>query len=303
MTSRTQILTAARRLIDRDGWEKLTIRRLASELGIGATTLYHHIQNKEDLLVLLLNHYIDQLERPELPDDPRERIVTAATAMHDALAVWPWAAEILTVDGFVGLLDESAPWMVEAIVTRPRRRALPPSVTTGPHRPHETPTSRDSRRSSTGCSHKRRPPTRRDDRPTPADFMGVRLVPWPCAQSDTRAPPGRSRQRQGVLVPRQAHISERLEHQGGHYGSGPAGRVHRHGGRAAGRASRAAPPAKAVRSCFASRSMALTLGNCRPRISATVSSWVRTASAVGWAKTVAMTTACETIWWFTRALQ
>ncbi|KUJ66604.1 transcriptional regulator [Streptomyces albus subsp. albus] len=116
LTSRAQILAAARQLIDRDGWEKLTIRRLAAELGIGATTLYHHIRNKEDLLILLLNSHADQVERPGLPDDPPERVIAAATAMHDALAAWPWAAEILTVDGFVGLLDESALWMVEAIV-------------------------------------------------------------------------------------------------------------------------------------------------------------------------------------------
>ncbi|WP_326689711.1 MULTISPECIES: TetR/AcrR family transcriptional regulator [unclassified Streptomyces] len=117
VTSRTQILEAARRLIDRDGWEKLTIRRLAAEMGIGATTLYHHIRNKDDLLVLLLNHHIGQLGRPQLPSDPRERIVAAATAMHDALTAWPWAAEVLSADGFVGLLDESAMWMVEAIVS------------------------------------------------------------------------------------------------------------------------------------------------------------------------------------------
>ncbi len=116
VTSRAQILTAARRLIDRDGWEKLTIRRLAAEIGIGATTLYHHIRDKQDLLVQLLDHHIGQLERPPLPDDPRERVVAAATAMHDALAAWPWAAEVLTTDGFVGLLDESALWMVDAIV-------------------------------------------------------------------------------------------------------------------------------------------------------------------------------------------
>jgi AcrR family transcriptional regulator len=116
LTSRAQILAAARGLIDRDGWEKLTVRRLAAELGIGATTLYHHIRNKDDLLVLLLNDHIDQLGRPQLPDDPGDRIVVAATAMHDALAAWPWAAEILSADGFVGLLDESALWMVEAIV-------------------------------------------------------------------------------------------------------------------------------------------------------------------------------------------
>ncbi|MFB9467122.1 TetR/AcrR family transcriptional regulator [Streptomyces cinereospinus] len=116
VTSRAQILAAARLLIDRDGWEKLTIRRLAAELGIGATTLYHHIRDKDDLLTLLLDQHVGQIERPELPRAPRDRIVAAATAMHDALAAWPWAAEVLTADGFVGLLDESALWMVEAIV-------------------------------------------------------------------------------------------------------------------------------------------------------------------------------------------
>ncbi|WP_329457021.1 TetR/AcrR family transcriptional regulator [Streptomyces sp. NBC_01497] len=116
VTSRAEILVAARRLIERDGWEKLTIRRLAAELDIGATTLYHHIRDKQDLLVQLLNHHVNQTARPHLPDDPRDRVVVAALAMHDALAAWPWAAEVLTTDGFVGLLDESALWMVDAVV-------------------------------------------------------------------------------------------------------------------------------------------------------------------------------------------
>lgn len=116
LTSRAQILAGARRLIDRDGWEKLTIRRLAAEIGVGAATLYHHVRDKEDLLVLLLNEYTEQIERPPMPADPRDRIVTAAVTMHDALAAWPWAAEILTVDGFIGRLGESALWMVEAVL-------------------------------------------------------------------------------------------------------------------------------------------------------------------------------------------
>jgi AcrR family transcriptional regulator len=116
LTSRAQILTAARTLIDRDGWEKLTIRRLAAELGIAAATLYHHIRDKEDLLVLLLNGYVEQIDRPALPDDPQERIVAAGLAMRSALAAWPWAAEVLTADGFVLRLDESALWIVETIL-------------------------------------------------------------------------------------------------------------------------------------------------------------------------------------------
>ena len=116
MTSRAEILAAARRLIDQDGWAKLTVRRLAAELGIGATTLYHHVRDKEDLLLLLLNEYAEQTPRPVLPVEPRDRIIAAATALHDGLAAWPWAAEILTADGFVGLLGEPALSLVEAIV-------------------------------------------------------------------------------------------------------------------------------------------------------------------------------------------
>lgn len=113
VTSRADILTAARQLIDREGWQKLTIRRLAAEAGIAPTTLYHHVRDKDDLLVQLLNHYADRIPRPALPGNPRERITVAAISMHDALAAWPWVVEVLTADD---LLGESALWMVEAIV-------------------------------------------------------------------------------------------------------------------------------------------------------------------------------------------
>ena len=112
-TSRPQILEGARAILDRDGWEKLTIRRLATELGVGATTLYHHVRDKDDLLIQLLEHYAAQLPRPELPADPRERVVAAATVMHDSLAAWPEIVEVLTADDVLG---ESALWMVEGIV-------------------------------------------------------------------------------------------------------------------------------------------------------------------------------------------
>jgi AcrR family transcriptional regulator len=116
VTSRAQILAGARQLIDRDGWEQLTIRKLAAELGVGPTTLYHHVRDKEDLLLLLITAYLDQVPHPELPSTPRDRIVTAAIAIHDSLAAWPWTAEVLTVDGFIARLNESALWFVEAIL-------------------------------------------------------------------------------------------------------------------------------------------------------------------------------------------
>ncbi len=116
VTSRARILAAARRIIERDGWEKLTVRRLAAEVGIGTTTLYHHVRDRQDLLVQLLNDHVDQTLRPELPEEPRERIVAAAIAIHESLAAWPWAAEILTVDGFLGRISDPALQVVETIV-------------------------------------------------------------------------------------------------------------------------------------------------------------------------------------------
>ncbi|GAA0929091.1 hypothetical protein GCM10009554_11180 [Kribbella koreensis] len=111
-----QILAGARQLIDRDGWEQLTIRKLAAELGVGPTTLYHHVRDKEDLLLLLISAYLDKVPHPELPSAPRDRIITAAIAIHDSLAAWPWTAEVLTVDGFIARLNEPTLWFVETIL-------------------------------------------------------------------------------------------------------------------------------------------------------------------------------------------
>jgi AcrR family transcriptional regulator len=116
VTSQAHILAGARRLIDQDGWDKLTIRRLAAEIGVAPTTLYHHVQDKEDLLLLLLSEYANQLPRPELPSEPRDRIVVAAAAIHDALAGWSWAAQVVTTDRLISRLGGSAQWLVETIV-------------------------------------------------------------------------------------------------------------------------------------------------------------------------------------------
>jgi AcrR family transcriptional regulator len=115
-TSRAQILAAARQVIDRDGWEKLTIRRVAAEAGVGAMTLYHHVRDREDLLVQLINDIADQTPFPDLPSAPRDRIVVAATAIHDGLAAHAWSAEIIATDGYLDRLGESALRMVETIV-------------------------------------------------------------------------------------------------------------------------------------------------------------------------------------------
>ncbi|WP_330233057.1 TetR/AcrR family transcriptional regulator [Nocardia sp. NBC_00508] len=111
--SRAEIVSVANAVIDAEGVEKLTMRRLAAELSCTPMALYHHVRDKEDLLRLLLNDYADQVVWPDLPEDPQERIRIAAQAMHDVLAARPWIVEILAADDLFGV---SALWVSESII-------------------------------------------------------------------------------------------------------------------------------------------------------------------------------------------
>lgn len=117
MTSRANILRAARSIIDSDGWTKLTLRRLARDLGVGTTTLYHHVGDKDELQVMLVADHLSRIERPEFPVDARERIVAAAVLMRTGISAWPWVAEALSIEGFFARLGESGLWLVEIVVS------------------------------------------------------------------------------------------------------------------------------------------------------------------------------------------
>ncbi|WP_189948264.1 TetR/AcrR family transcriptional regulator [Streptomyces alanosinicus] len=113
--SRTEILRTALRIVTDEGVARLTMRRLASEVGSTPMALYHHVRDKEELLLLLLDDYAAQhLHRPSTaPTEPRERVIAAATAIHEVLADCPWVVEVLTADD---LMSKSALWFVEQIV-------------------------------------------------------------------------------------------------------------------------------------------------------------------------------------------
>lgn len=58
--TRDQIVEAAIRLADREGLEALSMRRLGSELGAGATSLYWHVRDKGELLDLVLDQVLGE---------------------------------------------------------------------------------------------------------------------------------------------------------------------------------------------------------------------------------------------------
>ena len=55
LLSRERIISAASALIDAEGLEALSTRRLAAELGVQGQSLYHHFTNKEEILDAVAN--------------------------------------------------------------------------------------------------------------------------------------------------------------------------------------------------------------------------------------------------------
>lgn len=68
--SRDVIVDTAVRLLDADGLDGVSMRRVAEELGTGAASLYAHVANKDELLDLVLDKVIAEVEIPK-PDPAR----------------------------------------------------------------------------------------------------------------------------------------------------------------------------------------------------------------------------------------
>jgi TetR/AcrR family tetracycline transcriptional repressor len=68
---RETVVKAAVRLIDEHGLEALTLRRLASELGVQAPALYWHVRNKRELLDLVAVELTNE-QRGSFPNAPKE---------------------------------------------------------------------------------------------------------------------------------------------------------------------------------------------------------------------------------------
>jgi AcrR family transcriptional regulator len=89
------VLDTAIRLLDAEGVEALTMRRLGDELGFEAMSLYRHVANKDDLLDGMLDLVLAEWELPDEHRDWRAAIRTSASSVHGALRRHRWAAQLL----------------------------------------------------------------------------------------------------------------------------------------------------------------------------------------------------------------
>ena len=109
--SREAALHVAERLIQQDGSEALSMRRVAETLGCSPMAICRHISGKDELLAGLMDRLIERQPRPDLPDDPRERLVALICWQHDGLAEVPWVLDAIAG----GRVGPSIIWLMEGI--------------------------------------------------------------------------------------------------------------------------------------------------------------------------------------------
>ncbi|GAB3893781.1 TetR/AcrR family transcriptional regulator C-terminal domain-containing protein [Kibdelosporangium lantanae] len=91
--SRARITEGAVELLDAEGIERLTMRRLAEHLGVGTTTLYWHVDTKDDVIDLAVDAVLGEAPVPSSPtDDWRADIVTLLTGWQETMLSHRWLA-------------------------------------------------------------------------------------------------------------------------------------------------------------------------------------------------------------------
>jgi AcrR family transcriptional regulator len=92
---RPQIVAAALRIVDAEGAEALTLRRLAETLGVTAMSLYWHVRDKAELLELVGQSVLAEIEIPPARGDWREQIFDLHRAMLIGVLRHPNALDVL----------------------------------------------------------------------------------------------------------------------------------------------------------------------------------------------------------------
>ncbi|MGB5759766.1 MAG: TetR/AcrR family transcriptional regulator C-terminal domain-containing protein [Acidimicrobiales bacterium] len=96
--SRDLIAETALQLTDDVGLAGLSMRKLGAELGVEAMSLYHYVDNKDDLLDAVLDRLYCEIDLPfHVADDQWEKAIREGlTAFNDVLLRHPAAVEIFT---------------------------------------------------------------------------------------------------------------------------------------------------------------------------------------------------------------
>jgi AcrR family transcriptional regulator len=123
--SKDRVLRAAMELADREGIEALSMRRLASELGVEAMSLYYYVKSKDDILDGIVDLALGEVEPPSSGSDWKSAVRESAISYHDTLRRHRWVTSVPTSgDASVAQLR-----YMDALLRRLREAGLSPELT------------------------------------------------------------------------------------------------------------------------------------------------------------------------------
>ncbi|HEX4307812.1 MAG TPA: TetR/AcrR family transcriptional regulator, partial [Solirubrobacterales bacterium] len=102
--TRADIARAAMEIADSEGFDAVSMRKVAQRLGAGTMTLYHYVRNKGELIALMSDAVMAELVVPEgeLAEDWRAALTQIANRSHDAFSAHHWVFQKMGDDGAPG---------------------------------------------------------------------------------------------------------------------------------------------------------------------------------------------------------
>jgi AcrR family transcriptional regulator len=102
--NREQITATALGIADREGFEAVTMKRIADELDCATMTLYYYVRTKADIVALMHDAILAEIliMGDELPEDWLEAVTAIARRTRDVLLAHPWSLASLN-DAQVGV--------------------------------------------------------------------------------------------------------------------------------------------------------------------------------------------------------
>lgn len=122
--SRERVLRAAIELVDREGIDALSMRRLAADVGVEAMSLYYHVKNKDDILSGIVDLAHGEIEPPARGGNWRSAIRRSAISYFDTLRRHPWVTSVPSGGASLAQLS-----YMDGVLKRLREAGLGPELT------------------------------------------------------------------------------------------------------------------------------------------------------------------------------
>jgi AcrR family transcriptional regulator len=92
---RERVLQAAIEIADARGVGAVTMRALASKLGVEAMSLYNHVRNKDEILDGMVDLVVEEIRLPDDVSDWRAAMRQRAISAHETFSQHLWASALV----------------------------------------------------------------------------------------------------------------------------------------------------------------------------------------------------------------